>query len=105
MATHIVVGNLALPFEDNPTKFYFCVIPLDVYDSILGMNWPKTHSANICCHNGAIAFLSLGCQVKVEGTIGKPKTALVKAKKLLRGLRKNQPIYLAVPFIMLHIQY
>ena len=70
-------------------------MPLGVYDGILGMDWLKSHQANICCHTGSISFTSLGNQVQVDGTTGNPKPTLVKANKLLRGLRKNQPIYLA----------
>ena len=95
VVTRLAVGNLDFHLDDNPTKCYFHVMPLGVYDGILGMDWLKSNHANICCQSGEISFTSLGNRVQVDGTTGKPKTTLVKANKLLRGLRKNQPIYLA----------
>ena len=68
---------------------------LGVYDGILGMDWLKAHHANLCCHSRTVSFLSLGNQVQVDGTTGKPKAILVKANKLLCGSRKNQQIYIA----------
>ena len=59
------------------------------------MDWLKAHHANLCCHSGVISFLSLQNWVQVEGTTQKPKAALVKANKILCGLRKNQQIYIA----------
>ena len=70
-------------------------MPLGVYDGIPFMDWLKAHHANFFCHLGIISFLSLESQVQVDGIIEKPKATLVKANKLLRGLRKNQPFYVA----------
>ena len=93
--TRLAVGDLEFLLENHPTKGYFHVMPLGVYDGILGMDWLKAHHEILCCHSGTISFLSLGNQVQVDGTTGKPKATLVEANKLLHGLRKNQQIYIA----------
>ena len=93
--TRSAIGDLEFLLDNHPTKGYFHVMPLGVYDGILGMDWLKAHHAILCCHSRTISFISLGNQVQVDGTTGKPKATLVKANKLLGGLRKNQQIYIA----------
>ena len=93
--TCLAVGTLKFLLDTHPTKVYVHIMHLGVYDGILGMDWLKAHHAILCCHSGTISFISLGNQVQVDGTTGKPKATLVKANKLLRGLRKNQQIYIA----------
>ena len=83
VVTRSAVGNLEFNLDNHPTKSYFHVMPLGVYDGILGMDWLKAHHANISCHAGTISFISLGNRVQVDGTTGKSKTTLVKANKLL----------------------
>ena len=95
LVTRLALGDLEFLLDNHPTKGYFHVMPLGVYNGILGMDWLKAHHAILCCHSGTISFISLGNQVQVDGTTGKPKATLVKANKLLRGLRKNQQIYIA----------
>ena len=95
VVTHLAVENPEFLLDNHPIKGYFRVMHLGVYDGILGMDWLKAHHANICCHSKIVSFLSLGNQVQVDGTMGKPKATLVKPNKVLRGLRKNQQIYIA----------
>lgn len=80
--------------DGNPTISQFKVLPLGLFDGILGMDWLSQSQAVIKCHEGTLSFLDLsGNKVHVSGNNGTPTLQLVKASKLLKGLRKRQPIY------------
>jgi len=58
-----------------------------LFDGILEMDWLSKSQVEIKCHKGTLSFVDLhGNKVHVCGTNG-------KASKLLKGLRKRQPIY------------
>ena len=50
VVTCSAIGSLDFLLDTYPTKGYFHVMPLGVYDGILGMDWLKTHHANLSCH-------------------------------------------------------
>ena len=78
----------------NPTLSQFKVLPLGLFDGILGMDCLSKSQTEIKCHKGTLSFVDLHRnKVHVCGTNGTPTLQLVKASKLLKGLRKRQPIY------------
>ena len=58
------------------------------------MDWLQSHDADIHCKTGTISFQTLsGERVQIKGETGKSPLKVVKALKLLKGLRKGLPIY------------
>ncbi|MCO5597213.1 hypothetical protein L7F22_051289 [Adiantum nelumboides] len=58
------------------------------------MDWLKGKQAHIHCAQGNFTFTdNLGNEVLVQGKNGMPKAYLVKAARLLKGLKKGQQIY------------
>jgi len=81
--------------DGNPTTSQFKILPLGLFDGILGMDWVSQSQAEIKCQQGVVSFMDLGgSRVQVSGgSNGTPTLQLVKDSKLLKGLRKKQPIY------------
>jgi len=80
--------------DGNPTTSQFKILPLGLFDGILGMDWLSQSQAEIKCQQGVVSFMDLGGnRVQISGSNGTPTLQLVKASKLLKGLRKKQPIY------------
>ncbi|MCO5580631.1 hypothetical protein L7F22_034501 [Adiantum nelumboides] len=65
----------------NSTLAYFHTLPIGIYDGILGMDWLTENQANIHCAQKEL-FLPKPFKVLVQGTNGKPKAHLVKARNL-----------------------
>ena len=58
------------------------------------MDWLIENQAHIHCAQGNFSFIdSKGNEVLVQGKNGRPQAHLVKASRLLKGLRKGQQIF------------
>lgn len=92
MQVELASGKLLLTrYETEELASKFKVLPLGLYDGILGMDWLTRNQANIHCHKGTISFLDLnGNKVQGIGETGSPPLKLVKASQMLKGLRKNR---------------
>ena len=51
------VGYLNFELRGSSTSAYFRVLPVGVYDGILGMEWLRSRQANIHCVQGTFSFL------------------------------------------------
>ena len=88
------VKNLNFKLGGHETSSSFMVLPLGIYDGILGMDWLIKNNATIDCKEKKLKFKSLnGKATIVTGTRGDPKLHLVPATKLLKAYRKKQMIY------------
>lgn len=88
------VGNLNFKLGGHMTKASFRVLPLGIYDGILGMDWLTMNDASLECRDRKLSFTSLlGERVTTTGTRGDPKLHLVTAAKLLKTYHKGQMIY------------
>ncbi|MCO5608798.1 hypothetical protein L7F22_063015 [Adiantum nelumboides] len=88
-------GQIDFELGGYPTSAQFRTLPLGVYDGILGLDWLKGNLAHIHCAQGNFTFTdNLGNEVLVQGKNGMPKAHLVKAARLLKGLKKGQQIYI-----------
>lgn len=88
------VGTVEFELGGHSTSANFRTLPLGIYDGILGMDWLSRNQAHIHCAQGNFSFKNLlGEEVLIQGTNGKPKAHLVKASRLLKGLRKGQQIF------------
>ncbi|WP_368858696.1 hypothetical protein, partial [Oceanobacillus saliphilus] len=52
------MGNLTFDLVSEPTQCYFRVLPLGIYDGILGMYWLVANGANIHCSQGDVTFIN-----------------------------------------------
>ena len=88
------VGYLSFELGGSSTSAYFRVLPVGVYDGILGMDWLRSRHANIHCAQGTFSFLDdRNQEILVQGKNGKPKAKLSKAKRLMKGLKAGQQIF------------
>ena len=88
------IGSLEFELGGKPTNAYFRTLPVGMYDGILGMDWLTTNQASINCAEGSFTFVDLsGEKTLVQGKNGKSKACLVKANRLLKGLKRGQQIY------------
>ena len=87
-------GQVKFELGGYSTSAQFRTLPLGVYDGILGMDWLIENQAHIHCAQGNFSFIdSKGNEVLVQGKNGRPQAHLVKASRLLKGLRKGQQIF------------
>ncbi|MCO5605121.1 hypothetical protein L7F22_059301 [Adiantum nelumboides] len=87
-------GQIDFELGGYSTSAQFRTLPLGIYDGILEMDWLKENQAHIHYAQGNFTFTdNLGNEVLVQGKNGMPKAHLVKAAKLLKGLKKGQQIY------------
>ena len=88
------VGNLDFELGGRPTTAYFRTLPVGVYDGILGMDWLTANQTSIHCAQGTFSFMdNQGQEILVQGRNGRPKACLCKAKRLLKGYRAGDQIY------------
>lgn len=67
---------------------------LEKFQGILGMEWLKPRNASIHCKQGKISFQTEdGETFQIQGKSGKAPRRVVKASKLVKGLKKGLPIY------------
>ena len=84
------VGDLKFKLGGHDTHATFRVLPLGIYDGILGMDWLKEHDAIVRCGKASLTFLTNDNQeVCISGVRGKPKLQLVSFSKLLKAQRKK----------------
>ena len=58
------------------------------------MDWLSKNQAEINCRKGVVMFVSKEAnKVQIQGRTGKSPLRVVKASKLVKGLRKGLPIY------------
>lgn len=85
------IKNLNFTLGGHQTNASFRVLPLGIYNGILGMDWLIKNNASIECKAGQLKFkTSQGDEVITAGTRGDPKLQLVLATKLLKAYRKNR---------------
>ena len=84
------VGNLNFELGGNPTSAFFRILPIGMYDGILGMDWLSANKANIHCANGIVTFRNnQGQEMLVQGRNSAPKARLVKANRLVKGFKSG----------------
>ena len=85
-----LVGELKFKLGGYHTTASFRVLPLGIFDGILGMDWLAKHNATIECKTKLLKFVTLlGEQVTITGNRGNPKLQLVTATKLLKAYCKK----------------
>ena len=88
------VGTMHFNLAGNQTTANFRVLPLGVYDGILGMDWLISNHAIISCKEQNLSFRDVnGNTVLAHGKNGKPQLHLVTLTKLAKGLQKRQMVY------------
>ena len=88
------MGYFSFSLNGQPTSATFRVLPLGIYDGILGMDWLAKNDATLRCKDQKLTFTSkLGETVSINGKHGFPKLQLVSLSKLIKGLRKRQMVY------------
>lgn len=86
--------NMKFKLGSHDTQANFRILPLGIYDGILGMDWLTHNHASIDCKNGQLKFnTAQGQEVVIVATRGDPKLQLVTATKLLKAYRKKRMIY------------
>ena len=84
------IKNIQFKLGGQETSSSFRILPLGIYDGILGMDWLITNNATIVCKEKKLKFKTLnGKDTIVTGTRGDPKLHLVPATKLLKAYRKK----------------
>ncbi|MCO5559751.1 hypothetical protein L7F22_013353 [Adiantum nelumboides] len=67
---------------------------MEKFQGILGMDWLSKNKANIHYSQGTVSFYSSsGEQVYIHGRRENTPLRVVKAKQLMKGLRKGLPLY------------
>ena len=78
------IGKLKFKLGGYQTIASFRVLPLGIFDGILGMDWLAKHNATIECKAKLLKFVTqLGEEVTIPRIGGDPKLQLVTATKLL----------------------
>ena len=58
------------------------------------MDWLRSRHANIHCAQGTFSFLDdRNHEILVQGKNGQPKSKLSKSKRLMKGLKARQQIF------------
>ena len=90
-------GNLNFCLGSENTSAHFRVLPLGIYDGILGMDWLKQNDAQIHCKDALLSFLNGNSnRVSILGKRGQPKLHLVNFSKLMKTYRKKQMVYAVI---------
>ena len=88
------VGELKFKLGGYQTAASFRVLPLGIFDGILGMDWLAKHNATIECKAKLLKFVTLlGEEVTITRIGGNPKLQLVITTKLLKAYCKKQMVY------------
>ena len=88
------VGDFSFSLNGQPTSATFRVLPLGIYDGILGMDWLAKNDATLRCKDQKLIFTNnLGETVSINGKHGSPELQIVSLSKLIKGLRKKQMVY------------
>ena len=90
-------GTLNFCLGSENTSAHFRVLPLGIYDGILGMDWLKQNDAQIHCKDALLSFLNGNSnRVSILGKRGQPKLHLVNFSKLMKTYRKKQMVYAVI---------
>ena len=87
---------IELPFqlEGHSTNQKLRVLKMGKFQGILWMDWLSKNQADIHCSQGTVTFFSSsGERVQIHGRRGKAPLRVVKAKQLMKGVRKGLPLY------------
>ncbi|MCO5554581.1 hypothetical protein L7F22_008111 [Adiantum nelumboides] len=85
--------DISFQIDKNPTTQRFRILKLGKFQGILGMDWLSQNDSDINCKRGLVSFItSEGKRVQVQGRNGKAPLRVVKAKNLVKGMRKGLPI-------------
>ncbi|MCO5559985.1 hypothetical protein L7F22_013589 [Adiantum nelumboides] len=88
------IVELLFQLEGHSTSQRLRVFKMGKFQGILGMDWLSKNKADIHCSQGTVFFYSLnGEQVYIHGIRGNTPLRVVKAKHLMKGLRKGLPLY------------
>ena len=88
------VGDLNFNLGGYQTNGTFGVLPLGIYDGILGMDWLIKNEAALECKTGELRFKDKSDTiVTISGNRGKPTLHLVSATKMLKAYKKKQMVY------------
>ena len=89
------IVDLKFTLEGHASSQIFRVMKMGKFEGILGMDWLREHNADIHCKQGTISFqIDSGEIVHIQGKQGKAPLRVVKAAKLVKGLKKGLSIYL-----------
>lgn len=84
------VVDLEFSLQGHSSSQQFWVMKMGQFQRILGMDWLKRNNAVIHCESGTISLQTKeGKIVQIQGTAGKAPLRVVKAAKLVKGLRKG----------------
>ncbi|MCO5556517.1 hypothetical protein L7F22_010066 [Adiantum nelumboides] len=88
------IVELLFQLEGHSTSQSLIVLKMGKFQGILGMDWLSKNKADIHCSQGTVSFYSLnGEQVYIHGRRGNASLRVVKAKQLIKGLRKGLSLY------------
>ncbi|MCO5602462.1 hypothetical protein L7F22_056594 [Adiantum nelumboides] len=88
------IVELLFQLEGHSTSQSLRVLKMGKFQGILGMDWLIKNKADIHCRQGTVSFYSLNEeQVYIHGRRGNALLRVVKAKKLIKGLRKGLSLY------------
>ena len=92
--SNTTIGNLDFNLVGQKTTANFRVLPLGIYDGILGMDWLTKNYASLHCREQNLSFRNnLDEEVTIKGERGKPTLHLVHFTKLAKTSRKGQQVY------------
>ncbi|MCO5580385.1 hypothetical protein L7F22_034252 [Adiantum nelumboides] len=88
------IVELFFQLEGHSTSQRLRVLKMRKFQGILGMDWLSKNKADIHCSQGTVSFYSSnGEQVYIHGRRGNASLRVVKAKQLMKGLRKGLSFY------------
>ncbi|MCO5556632.1 hypothetical protein L7F22_010183 [Adiantum nelumboides] len=88
------IVELLFQLEGHSTSQSLRVLKMEKFQGILGMDWLSKNKADIHCSQGTVSFYSLNKeQVYIHGRRGNAPLRVVKAKQLIKGLRKGLSLY------------
>ncbi|MCO5595053.1 hypothetical protein L7F22_049090 [Adiantum nelumboides] len=82
--------DISFQIDKNPTTQRFRILKLGKFQGILGMDWLSQNDSDINCKRGLVSFItSKGKRVQAQGRNGKAPLRVVKAKNLVKGMRRK----------------
>ena len=96
--TTILTDKLSIEIDFQlggfPAHQEFRVLKMGQFQGILGMDWLKRSKAVIHCGRGTLSFWDYNNDhAQVSGKLGKSPLRVVKAHKLVKGLKKGLQIF------------
>ena len=88
------IVNLRFTLQGHFSQQDFRVMKMGKFQGILGMDWLRANNADIQCGKGTISFQTEeGKIVLIQGKNGKSPLGVVKASRLVKGLKKGLDIF------------